>query len=272
MRFTRREFMQLISMGLAGLSCPGAARKVCASSAGPVTGASRGKNWAMVIDLNGCTDKEGCKDCIEACHRIHNVPRFTDVKRQIKWIWNSPYEELFPEQSALVRHELRGKQILALCNHCENPPCVSVCPTKATFKRADGIVMMDYHRCIGCRYCMAACPYGIRVFNWGEAEQPVDFTIGYGKDYRTDGRLVFTPDRPRGVVEKCTLCVERIDEGVQPFCVEVCPVGARVFGDLADPESEVSQLVDEGGAVQLLPDLGTDPRVFYLPVDRERNV
>ena len=93
-----------------------------------------------------------------------------------------------------------------------------------------------------------------------------DFTVGYGKDYRSDGRLVFTPERPRGVVEKCTFCVERIDNGEQPFCVEVCPTGARVFGDLNDDESEVSVLVNERGATQLLSDLGTNPRVFYLPV------
>jgi molybdopterin-containing oxidoreductase family iron-sulfur binding subunit len=112
----------------------------------------------------------------------------------------------------------------------------------------------------------------VRIFNWGDAERDPDFTVGYGRDYRSDGRLVFTPDRPTGVVEKCTFCVERIDVGEEPFCVVVCPTGARVFGDLNDSQSEVSQLVEEDGATQLMQDLGTDPRVFYLPVQRERNV
>ena len=252
MRFTRRQFMKLVSMGLAGLSCPGAARKVCASSAGPVTGASSGKNWAMVIDLSACTDKDGCKDCIEACHRIHNVPRFTDVKRQIRWIWNTPYEELFPEQSTRVRQELRGKQILALCNHCENPPCVSVCPTKATFKRADGIVMMDYHRCIGCRYCMAACPYGARSFNW---QDPRPFIQNIDLTY---------PTRTRGVVEKCNFCEERLAKNLIPACVEACKEKGLFFGNLDDEGSNVRKLLSKRYAIQRKPELGTRPKVFYL--------
>ncbi len=252
MRFTRREFMRLVSMGLAGLSCPGAARKVCALPAGPVTGASRGKNWAMVIDLNACTDKEGCKDCIEACHRIHNVPRFTDVKRQIRWIWNSAYEELFPEQSTHVRQELKGKQILALCNHCENPPCVSVCPTKATFKRDDGIVTMDYHRCIGCRYCMAACPYGARSFNW---QDPRPFIQNIDLTY---------PTRTRGVVEKCNFCEERLARNLIPACVEACKEKGLFFGDLNDAGSNVRKLLSKRYAIQRKPELGTRPKVFYL--------
>ena len=130
----------------------------------------------------------------------------------------------------------------------------------------DGTVLVDYDRCIGCRYCMAACPYGVRIFNWGDASYAPGGVVGYGKEYRTDGRLVFTPERPKGVVEKCTFCVERIDVGEQPFCCETCPVGARVFGDLNDPDSEVSQLVNEGGATQLHPELGTDPNVYYVPV------
>jgi molybdopterin-containing oxidoreductase family iron-sulfur binding subunit len=143
---------------------------------------------------------------------------------------------------------------------------VKVCPVDATYQRDDGTVVVDFERCIGCRYCMAACPYGVRVFNWRAGAHEPDFTVGYGKDYRSDGRLVFTPDRPVGVVEKCTMCVERIDNGEQPFCVDVCPTGARVFGDLSDPNSEVSRVVNQEGARQLLEDLGTDPNVFYVPV------
>lgn len=237
------------------------------------------KKWAMVIDQNRCI---GCWTCAVGCKEINNEP--------LGFWWNrvltaAPGETTGESSEALsdpasdnidVPHgtfpDVEMAYMPVACQHCTDAPCVKVCPVGATFRRDDGTVLVDYERCIGCRYCMAACPYGIRVFNWGDAQQPVDFTVGYGKDYRTDGRLVFTPDRPRGVVEKCTLCVERIDVGEQPFCVEVCPVGARVFGDLNDKESDVAQLVDDGGATQLLPDLGTDPRIFYLPVDRERNV
>lgn len=237
------------------------------------------KKWAMVIDQNRCI---GCWTCAVGCKEINNEP--------LGFFWNriltaAPGETTGESSEALADPasnnidvpsgtfpDVEMAYLPVACQHCTDAPCVKVCPVGATFRRDDGTVLVDYERCIGCRYCMAACPYGIRVFNWGEAKQPVDFTVGYGKDYRTDGRLVFTPDRPRGVVEKCTLCVERIDVGEQPFCVEVCPAGARVFGDLNDKESDVAQLVDDGGATQLLPDLGTDPRIFYLPVNSERNV
>lgn len=237
------------------------------------------KRWGMVIDQNRCV---GCWTCAIGCKEINNEP--------LGFFWNriltaAPGETTGESSSAVadpasdsidVPHgtfpNVEMAYLPVACQHCTDAPCVKVCPVGATFRRDDGAVLVDYERCIGCRYCMAACPYGIRVFNWGDAEYAPDFVVGYGRDYRSDGRLVFTPERPRGVVEKCTFCVERIDEGEQPFCVEVCPVGARVFGDLDDDESEVAQLVEEGGATQLLSDLGTDPRVFYLPVDRERNV
>ena len=252
MKITRRDFVKLTTMGLVGLACPIAVKGVGALSAGPITSASRGKSWAMVIDLNACTERDGCKDCIDACHRIHNVPSFADVKRQIRWIWNSPYEELFPEQSALVRQELRGRQVLALCNHCENPPCVAVCPTKATFKREDGIVMMDYHRCIGCRYCMAACPYGARSFNWQDPRPHIQqIDVNY-------------PTRTRGVVEKCNFCEERLARGLIPACVEACKEKGLFFGDLNDEGSNVRKLLSTRYAVRRKPELGTNPKVFYL--------
>jgi len=238
------------------------------------------KKWGMVIDQNRCV---GCWTCAVGCKEINNEP--------LGFWWNrvltaapadttgesSPPDAANPASDSIdvpqgTFPNVEMAYLPVACQMCDDAPCVKVCPVGATFRRDDGTVLVDYERCIGCRYCMAACPYGIRVFNWGDRQQPVDFTIGYGQDYRTDGRLVFTPDRPRGVVEKCTWCVERIDVGEQPFCVEVCPTGARVFGDLDDKNSEVAQLVDAGGATQLLPDLGTDPRVFYLPVDSERSV
>ncbi len=237
------------------------------------------KNWAMVIDQERCI---GCWTCAVGCKEINNEP--------LGFWWNriltaAPGEVTGQRLDALanpasddidVPHgvfpQVEMAYLPVACQHCDEAPCVKACPVDATFKRDDGTILIDYERCIGCRYCVAACPYGVRVFNWGDAKRDPDFTVGYGRDYRTDGRLVFTPERPTGVVEKCTLCVERIDNGEQPFCVDICPTGARVFGDLNDRSSEVSQLVRQGGATQLLGDLGTDPHIFYLPVEQERNV
>ncbi len=122
----------------------------------------------MVIDLKKCLAKEDCKLCIDACHKTHNVPDFGNKKDEIKWIWKEEYEHAFPDkENYYLKEELKHSKVPLLCNHCDNPPCTKVCPTKATWKREnDGIVMMDWHRCIGCRYCMAACPYGSRSFNW----------------------------------------------------------------------------------------------------------
>ncbi|HUO71337.1 MAG TPA: 4Fe-4S dicluster domain-containing protein [Solirubrobacteraceae bacterium] len=236
------------------------------------------KKWAMVIDQERCI---GCWTCAVGCKQINNQPvgfwwnriltaAPSDVSGESSGTLSAPASDDIDVPHGTFPH-VEMVYLPVACQQCDDAPCVKVCPVDATFRRDDGTVLIDFERCIGCRYCIAACPYGVRVFNWGNAEHAPDFTIGYGRDYRTDGRLVFTPDRPTGVVEKCTFCVERIDVGEQPYCVEVCPTGARVFGDLNDSSSEVSQLVT-GGATQMLPDLGTDPRVFYLPVEQERNV
>lgn len=167
------------------------------------------------------------------------------------------------------------------CQHCENAPCVKVCPVGATYKRqSDGVVLIDYERCIGCRYCMAACPYGVRTFNWGNPEYAsgIDFPLGHqGKHIDPDptsgpNRLVYTPSRPKGVVEKCSFCVQRIDQSKQPFCVECCPQRARVFGDLDDPTSQISQSIAGTGATQLLPELGTSPKVYFAPPRRYQQI
>lgn len=244
MKITRREFLKLATLVGAGFACPAVLKAQLASSKG-----QKGRKWAMAIDLNAC-EKPGCTDCIEACHRVHNVPRMPLAKEEVRWIWTSPYEELFPGQRA--RKDLRGKPVLALCNHCENPPCVAVCPTKATFKRSDGIVMMDYHRCIGCRYCMAACPYGARSFNWRD---PRPFIARMEMAY---------PTRTKGVVEKCNFCEERLVKGLVPACVEACKERRLVFGDLNDEASEVRRVLDARSALQRKPELGTQPKVFYL--------
>ena len=140
-----------------------------------------------------------------------------------------------------------------LCNHCENPPCVRVCPTKATYKRPDGIVAMDYHRCIGCRYCMAGCPYGSRSFNWGEPRKNLDLS-------KLNPEF---PTRMRGVVEKCNFCVERLAIGKMPACVEASE-GAIVFGDLYDPDSDVRKVLREKFTIRRKPSAGTEPCVYYV--------
>jgi Fe-S-cluster-containing dehydrogenase component len=212
-----------------------------------------GKRWAMVVNLKACLEKDGCRECIDACHRVHNVPDFDNPKDEIKWIRTVPYEAAFPEQEhEFIEESLESRAVLVLCNHCDNPPCVRVCPTKATWKREDGIVMMDYHRCIGCRYCMAACPYGSRSFNWRD---PRPFIDEIDPDF---------PTRTRGVVEKCNFCEERLAEGLLPACVEACQEKALVFGDLEDPDSDVREFLRLHYTVQRKPGLGTKPKVYYM--------
>jgi len=212
-----------------------------------------GEKWAMVINLRACSAENGCKDCIDVCHQIHNVPDFGNPKDEIKWIWTVPYEGAFPEQKhEFLEENLEHMPVTVLCNQCDNPPCVSVCPTRATWKSEDGIVMMDYHRCIGCRYCMAACPYGARSFNW---RTPDPFIEKVDLDY---------PTRTRGVVEKCNFCRERLNKGLIPACVEACPEKALIFGDLEDPDSEVREVLRTHYSISRKPGLGTRPQVYYL--------
>lgn len=212
------------------------------------------KRWAMVVDLRKCKEQEGCQDCVHACHLTHNVPEFDNTKDEIKWIWKEDFEHAFHEQeNEYIPEEIKHSTAPLLCNHCDSPPCVKVCPTQATWKREeDGIVMMDWHRCIGCRYCVLACPYGSRSFNWRD---PRPFIKEMHDEF---------PTRERGVVEKCTFCEERLAEGKLPSCVEACKHGALVFGDLEDPESEVRALLEEHFTIRRKPSLGTHPEVYYI--------
>ncbi|HQT91199.1 MAG TPA: 4Fe-4S dicluster domain-containing protein [Candidatus Kryptobacter bacterium] len=208
---------------------------------------------AMVVDLKKCISEKGCSRCIDACNKVHNIPDFGESKDEIKWIWKEPYEDAFLDQeNFFMKDEFRDKKVPVFCNNCDNPPCVEVCPTQATFKRDDGIVMMDWHRCIGCRYCMAACPYGSRSFNWRD---PRPFIKDINPDF---------PTRTKGVVEKCTWCDERVSQGLLPLCVEACPVKAMAFGNLNDPASEVRELLKDNFSVRRKPGLGTSPEIFYL--------
>lgn len=143
----------------------------------------------------------------------------------------------------------------------------------ATYTDERGVVLVDYERCIGCRYCMSACPYGVRQFNWEstkkakeKAEYMDGYDYGYPFDFRDkDGRLVYMPNRPQGIVEKCTFCVQYTSDNELPACVQSCPANARIFGNLDDPDSEVSHLIREHKAARLLEELGTSPKVYYLP-------
>ena len=210
--------------------------------------------WAMAVDLKKCwSAPEGCRDCIDACHRIHNVPDMGTMKEEIKWIWTMPYGKVFPEgEMEYVEKNHEDERVMLLCNHCDDPPCVKYCPTRATWRREDGIVMMDFHRCIGCRYCMAGCPYGSRSFNWRD---PRPFIKKVNPDY---------PTRTRGVVEKCNFCVERLAQGLIPACVEACKEKALIFGDLKQTESQVRKAIQERVVYQRQPELGTKPKVYYL--------
>lgn len=210
--------------------------------------------WAMVVDLRKCIEKHGCTKCVEACHVEHNVPEFPNKKDEIKWIWKEHFEHAFHEQeNEHLPEKIKHAVLPVLCNHCDNPPCVRVCPTQATWKREeDGIVMMDWHRCVGCRYCVAACPYGSRSFNWRD---PRPFVETINPEF---------PTRTRGVVEKCTFCEERLARGRGPACVEACQEKALVFGDLEDPESEVRKILADNFSLRRKPNLGTQPEVYYI--------
>lgn len=220
-----------------------------------------GKKWGMVVDMTKM-DEEVMEGCIEACHRTHNVPDFGDPKVEIKWIWKERYEHTFPGQEHEYAADVaKERNFLLLCNHCTNPPCCRVCPTKATWKREDGVVMMDQHRCIGCRFCMAACPYGARSFNWGDPRRaPKELNPDFPFNLKY-------PTRSMGVVEKCNFCAERLAKSLPPACVEAAArlrEKALVFGDLEDPESGVRALLRKHYSIRRKPELGTGPNVYYL--------
>jgi Fe-S-cluster-containing dehydrogenase component len=245
----RRDFLKLAALGAAVAAGTRAMQTVRASE-----GAKGEHQWAMVIDQSKCT---GCDFCTLAC-RAHN-----DVPPDISW----------NKVSAVGQVDGHIIYVARPCMHCEKAPCVEVCPVKASYYRDDGIVMMDYDRCIGCRYCQVACPYDARSFNWKafEGKNPAVPEWGSPEVER----------RPRGVPEKCSFCYQRIDRGLElgltpgvdadatPACCVACPTGARAFGDLNDPNSNVSQLLKKNSHFRLREDLGTGPRVYYLPAEPE---
>jgi molybdopterin-containing oxidoreductase family iron-sulfur binding subunit len=257
MGIDRREFIKIgglaAAMGLGATVIDSVvARRLEASGDSSETAASSAVRWGMVIDVGKFKSGDAYQECIDACHSIHNVPDFGNKKDEIKWVWKTPFENAFPSKShQYVSAGIKEASFLVMCNHCANPPCVRVCPTKATFKRPDGIVLMDYHRCIGCRFCMAACPYGSRSFNW---RNPRKFIKKINNDF---------PTRERGVVEKCNFCAERLAEKKPPACVEVSK-GAMVYGNLNDRDSEIRSILSKNHTIQRKPSLGTNPSIFYI--------
>jgi len=252
MKRNRRNFLKLTGVSLLGLGV--GSRAAASGESGPEN--PTGIHWAMVVDTRKCQAQGDCTACSKACHAAHNVPEVQEPRHSVKWIWKEDYSGAFPNQAhPYIADSLQGRQVPVLCNQCERPPCVRVCPTQATFSTPEGVVAMDYHRCIGCRYCIAACPYGSRSFNWLDPRPHIPVIR---EDY---------PTRTKGVVEKCNFCRERLARGESPACVEACQAagcGAISFGDLNDPESNVSRLLRTTNSVRRKPTLGTAPSVFYI--------
>jgi molybdopterin-containing oxidoreductase family iron-sulfur binding subunit len=208
-----------------------------------------GRRWVMVIDLSKCRN---ARKCVEACQSAHHL---------------RPYEYHI---NTLVMQESVNTPAYFMpkpCQHCDNPPCVSVCPVDATFKRQDGIVLIDNERCIGCRFCMAACPYSARIFHW---QEPTLAEADKEKEYDVELNV---PQR-KGTITKCLFSADRLREGILPYCVSACPNGVFYFGDenedavtngTTKETVKLSALLETSGAYRLLPELGTKPRVYYLP-------
>jgi len=217
-----------------------------------------GVQFAYALDISRCI---GCRRCVYACVEENNQSRDPQVhwirvyamekEKGVDFQHANPYYD--PPQVPEEGHFYVPVQ----CQQCENPPCTKVCPVGATWKEKDGIVVIDYDWCIGCRYCMAACPYGARHFNWAEPTLPK-------AELNPNTHYLGNRPRPKGVVEKCTFCIQRTRVGRYPACVEACPVGARKFGNLLDPQSEIRYIIDHKRILVLKEDLNTVPKFFYF--------
>jgi Fe-S-cluster-containing dehydrogenase component len=262
----RRLFLRRIGGAALAAGTPAVVQKVAAKSESAAAGKSfptpdydwTKRQWAFGVDATKCI---GCLRCVEACKVENEVPLTAHHFRT----WVERYVYLEGENRPRIDSHADPVNIAAsgsereyrfanryqdakvekaffvpkLCNQCEHPPCVQVCPVGATYKTKDGVVLIDHEYCIGCRYCVQACPYGARFF-----------------------------DEEKGVSDKCTWCYHRITKGLQPACVEACPVGARVFGDRNDHESPISLFIRNNRVQVLRPDTGNEPNVFYVGIDR----
>ena len=212
--------------------------------------------YAYAINLSVCN---GNGKCMEACHKENNHDRATN-QSYIR-ILEMPVGTTDMEQgNTTYTHSVPAKDKYYMpvqCFQCENPPCVDVCPVEATWKEDDGIVVVDYNWCIGCRYCEAACPYHARRFNWKKPEIPAE-------EINPDQGYLSNRVRPQGAMEKCHFCMHRTREGRLPACLEACPTGARVFGNILDPKSEIRWVIENKRAFVLKEELGTKPNLFYF--------
>ncbi len=263
----RRRFLRLfvraaLFAGAAVATVNLLGRRVAAAvrAAPPIPGYDWTKHrWGFGVDVNRCI---GCLRCVEACKIENGVSRDAHHFRT----WVERYVRLGGEKKARIDSHYDAANIAAsgsekeyrfdnryrdakvedaffvpkLCNQCERPPCVQVCPVGATYRTPDGVVLIDHNYCIGCQYCVQACPYGVRLFN-----------------------------HAHGVTDKCTWCYHRITRGLKPACVEVCPTGARVFGDRNDLESPISKFLRENRVQVLKPEMGTSPTVYYVGLNKE---
>ena len=247
-KITRRGFLKAAGVGAAAVTAVSTVRTALANGPHPGDPGAGNQRWVMVIDLARC---DGCGDCTEACSAMHVVPPGQE--------WISVYK---------MKHEGMTDSYFfpRPCMQCDNPPCVNVCPVGASYKREDGLVLIDQDTCIGCRFCMAACPYSARYFNWAE---PPHTEQELSQTYSVETNI---PHR-RGVAEKCLGCPALTRQGQLPACVAVCEMGALFYGD--EHEDAVTnslgetyrlgELLTEGGAHRHLEELGTEPLVWYLP-------
>ncbi|MCA9967059.1 MAG: 4Fe-4S dicluster domain-containing protein [Anaerolineales bacterium] len=237
-------------------------------------------SWAMVIDLDKCV---ACQGCSIACRFENNTPVAAPEQAQkgraIRWNDVFP-DPINPTEETGEYPFVRTRYLTRPCMHCVNPPCVKVCPVQATYRDEEGLVRQNYDRCIGCRFCTVACPYGVRYFNWYQPEWTPELAQHLSPDAVTGpGRSEGPATRMKGVVEKCTFCIHRLQKAraqaeaegrdfraadYVPACVQTCTAKARYFGDLDDPESTVSKLEQNPRAFRLLEDVGTHPKVIYL--------
>lgn len=270
MNESRRGFIRKFFAGIAafvltaGGKMPGNGRAAAASQRKKKAGVSGTFRWGMAIDLDKCTS---CGACVVACSQENNLmlgsPQEASLGRIIRWIQILPVAE--------GEYPTPRQRLLPMpCQQCDDPPCTKVCPVYATFTNEEGIVGQVYARCIGCRYCVNACPYTCKFFNWKAPAWPQEMKSSLDPDVSV---------RPKGVVEKCLFCHHRLqrakeeaaaqgrllgEQDYQPACAEVCPAKAIVFGDLSNPDSDVSSLSQNPRAFHLLEELGTEPKVTYL--------
>ena len=229
-------------------------KSVTVSDKGPIPGVL----FAYALDISRCI---GCRRCVYACVQENNQSR----DPQVHWIrvmqMDKEHGVDFAHADAYYQPDVVPQEghfyVPVACQHCRNAPCTKVCPTGATWTEPDGIVVIDYDWCIGCRCCMAACPYGARHFNWGTPSIP-------SAELNPTTHVLGNRPRPRGVVEKCTFCIQRTREGRYPACVEACPVGARKFGNLLDPDSEIRYIIEHKRVMVLKEELNTMPKFFYF--------